>query len=71
MHQDPHSKTMVWKNRAGLKFEAYNMLERIARQDDPTAVLWKGCHIPTSEQGLKILGTPFGHPDFVERHLEQ
>ena len=50
--------------------EACNILERIARQDDPTAVVWKGSDILTQEQRLKILGTPFGHPDFVERHLE-
>ena len=61
--------TKVW-NRAGVRPEACNILERIARQDDPTAVVWKGSDIPTSEQGLKILGTPLGHPDFVERHLE-
>ena len=70
MHQDPHWKTEVW-NRAGVRPEACNILERIARQDDPTAVVWKGSDIPTPEQGLKILGTPLGHPDFVERHLER
>ena len=30
----------------------------------------EGSDIPIPEQGLKILGTPLGHPDFVERHLE-
>ena len=50
-------KTEVW-NRAGVRPEACNISERIARQDDPTAVVWKGSDIPTPEQGLKILGTP-------------
>ena len=48
-------KTKVW-NRAGVRPEACNILERIARQDD------KGSDIPTSEQALKILGASFGHP---------
>ena len=42
--------------------EACNILERVARQDDPTAVVWKGSDIPTPEQGLKILGTPLDTP---------
>ena len=50
-------KTKVW-NRAGVRSEACKILERIARQDDPTAVVWVGSDVPTSEQGLKILGTP-------------
>ena len=29
-----------------------------------------GVRPEASEQGLKILGTPLGHPDFVERHLD-
>ena len=27
--------------------------------------MWKGSDIPTAEQGVRILGTPLGHPDFV------
>ena len=26
--------------------------------------------MPTHEQGIKVLGTPFGHEDFVAAHLE-
>ena len=37
--------------------------------NDPTAVVWKGSDLPTSEQGSKILGTPLGSPDSVESHL--
>ena len=61
VHQDPH-----WQNqnvgRAGVRPETCDTLERIARQDDPTAEVWKGSDIPISEQGLKILGTPLRHP---------
>ena len=62
-------KTRVW-NRVGLRPEACNVLERIARTVDPTAVVWRGSDLPPIEQGLEILGTPLGHPDFVESHLQ-
>ena len=26
--------------------------------------------LPTDRQGIKVLGTPLGHPDFVTRHLQ-
>ena len=36
----------------------------------PLAVVWRGSDIPTADQGIKVLGTPFGHPDYVARHLQ-
>ena len=33
------------------------------------AVVWRGSDVATDRQGVKILGTPVGHPDFVSRHL--
>ena len=31
---------------------------------------WKGSDIPTVEQGVRILGTPLGHPDCVHTFLQ-
>ena len=63
-------KTKVW-NRAGIKPLACDVLERIARIQHPSAVVWRGSDIPTVDQGIKVLGTPLGHPDYVTRHLQR
>ena len=63
-------KTKVW-NRAGIRPLACDMLERIARVQHPSATVWRGSDIPTADQGIKVLGTPLGHPDFVARHLQR
>ena len=62
-------KTKVW-NKAGIRPAAYDALERIARIGNPRAIVWKGPGVPTHEQGIKVLGTPLGHEDFVAAHLE-
>ena len=62
-------KTQVW-NAAGVRPPACDQLERRARVSDPEARVWKGSDIPTAEQGVRILGTPLGHPDFVHTYLE-
>ena len=37
---------------------------------DPNAIVWRGNgDIPSTKQGLKILGCPVGHPDFVQDQL--
>ena len=46
------------------------MLERIAQRVNPTAKVWRGSQVPTADQGMKVLGTPLGHEDYVVRHLE-
>ena len=61
-------KTQVW-NAAGERPEACDALERIAQAVDPSARVWKGADIPTREQGVRVLGTPLGHVDFVEAQL--
>ena len=48
-----------------------DVLEQIARTVNPTARVWRGSGVPTEQQGMKILGTPLGHPDFVWRHLAE
>ena len=61
---------MVW-NAAGVKPEGCDVLQSIAVTFDPTAIVWRGSELPTHERGLKVLGTPVGHPDFVRANLEQ
>ena len=47
-------------------------LEASARMMDPNAIVWGGNgDIPTTKQGLNILGCPVGHPDFVQDQLSQ
>ena len=41
----------------------------IAQQNNPRARVWRGSEVPTAQQGIKVLGTPLGHPDFVRQHL--
>ena len=32
--------------------------------------MWRGPELPAELQGLNILGTPLGNPEFVRAHLE-
>ena len=33
---------------------------------DETAIVWRGSDVlPSHQRGIKVLGTPLGHPDFV------
>ena len=54
---------------AGERPPVCDVLEQIARVSDPTARVWWGSGVATERQGIKILGTPVGHPDFVRSHL--
>ena len=58
---------MEW---AGIRPVACDVLEQIARRENPRAVVWKGSDLPVESQGIKVLGTPLGHPEFVASHLE-
>ena len=45
------------------------MLTAAARVANPTAIVWReDLELPPEEQGVKILGTPLGHPSFVRYH---
>ena len=66
-NQDP--LWQVW-NRAGERPQICDVLERIARLQNPRAVVWRGSGIPSDQQGMKVLGTPLGHVDFVTQHLQ-
>ena len=64
-------KTQVW-NRTGECPPACEEMQRAALQVDPEARVWKGdVSRPRSEQGLKILGTPVGQPEYVTTKLDQ
>ena len=62
-------KTKIF-NRAGERPEACDHLERIARTVSEEARVWRGAaDIPEVERGIKVLGTPLGHPVFVQHQL--
>ena len=46
------------------------MVHCMVRTADRTACVWRGSEVPTARQGVKVLGTPLGHRDFVRTHLE-
>ena len=43
----------------------------MAEVAQPGARVWRGSEVPTQEQGIKVLGAPLGHLDFIRRHLEK
>ena len=49
-------KTKVW-NRAGERSQICDVLERIARLQNPGAVVLRGSGILSDQQGMKVLGT--------------
>ena len=62
-------KTHVW-NVAGIEPRVCDALQRIAEASDPSARVWGGADIPTHSQGIRVLGAPVGHPDFIRAQLE-
>ena len=62
-------KTQIW-NKAGVRPEVCNVLERAARIPNPRTTVWRGSQLPLEMQGMKILGKPLAHSDFVARHFE-
>ena len=64
-----HGKTQVW-NRARIRPHVCDRLERAAQIVHPEARVWRRSMLPTDRQGVKVLGTPLGHPHYVARHLQ-
>ena len=62
-------KTHVW-NRSGRKPPACDELQRRAEMLDEEARVWTGSEIPSIQQGIKVLGCPLGHVDFVRAQFE-
>ena len=61
-------KTQVW-NAAGQKPGVCDAMDQVARGLNPEAKVWRGSELPTHKQGMKVLGTPLGHPDYVAAQL--
>ena len=59
----------MW-NSAGVKPDVCDALQRIAQASDPNAQVWRGSELPPTMQGMKVLDTPLGHPDYVATCLE-
>ena len=64
-----HGKTQVW-NRASIRPDVCDRLERVAQVVRPDAQVWRGSMLPTDHQGVRVLGTPLGHLHHVARHLQ-
>ena len=66
-----HGKTQVW-NRGGVEPSGMEEIARAARVVKPDAVVWRGDPLlPTSQQGVKVLGIPIGHTEYVRKFLER
>ena len=62
-------KTKLW-NAAGCKPSIADTLTAAAQRRLPEAVVWRGDQdLPESKQGLKVLGVPVGHEEFVKAQL--
>ena len=60
-----HGKTQVW-NRGGVEPSGMEEITRAARVVKPDAVVWRGDPLlPFSQQGVKVLGIPIGHTEYV------
>ena len=67
--QDPSGKTHVW-NRSGRKPPVCDELQRRAEMLDEEVRVWTLSEILSIQQGIKVLGFPLGHVDFVRAPLE-
>ena len=64
-------KTKLW-NAGGIEPTGAAGLSAVARIHNPQAVVWRGDQgLPTAQQGLKVLGAPVGHPDYIQSFLTQ
>ena len=64
-----NGKTQVW-NRGGVVPAGIEVLQAVVGVNDPDAIVWRGDPALHSEaQGVRILGTPLGHSEFVRSLL--
>ena len=62
-------KTQIW-NRGGTVPTGVAELTAAARRVKPDAVVWRGdAQLPVQSQGVRVLGTPIGRPEYVEDFL--
>ena len=70
---DPDSfggNSSVESRRSGAA--GWQRLAADAQVSDPDAIVWRGDHtLPLEHQGLLVLGTPLGSPQFVDRELRK
>ena len=60
-------KTQVWK-RGGHVPPGCDSMQVATQRVDPHARVWRG-EGPSYEQGIRVLGIPIGHVDFVHAQL--
>ena len=66
-----HGKTQVW-NRGGVEPQDIDIITAEARIRVPRAVVWREAQeLPATRQGLKVLGAPIGHPQYVQEFLRR
>ena len=56
---------------AGVGPASCDVLEQIAQNEEWRAVVWRGSGLDSREQGIKILGIPVGHHDFITAFIER
>ena len=65
-----HRKTQVW-SKGSTELSGVEAMTRAAQAVKNGTVVWRGNPmLPTTQQGLKVLGIPIGHEAFVQRFLE-
>ena len=63
-------KTQMW-NQAGVEPPGCHRLQAEAVLSDPTAVVWRGAEeLARCRRGMKVLGTPLGHSEYIQAQLE-
>ena len=63
-------ETKIW-NQAGFNLLGVRCWKGWARVVDQHVHVWRGPELPKHLQGLKILGTPLGHPASVRAHMDR
>ena len=62
-------KTQLW-NKGFVPPLGSETLAAHAWRSDPDAIVWRGDRsLPEDQQGVKVLGTPLGSPEFVRARL--
>ena len=61
-------KTQVW-NRGGHVGPGCQALQAAAERVDPDARVWRVGGLPSHEQGIRVLGIPVSHVEFVQAQL--
>ena len=62
-------KTQLW-SRSGVVPTGAQALTEAAQRLDPEAIVWRGdVSLPPQEQGVMVLGTPMGQPEFVKSKI--